>query len=81
MRMTDGQFWSGILVLIGALSAMAIGIILHWHTIMQEELKQEKEKAWRWAQREARRMAMDAVKSARINVKPVLKNESDMKWR
>lgn len=81
MRMTDGQFWSGILVLVGFFAAISIGVILHWRSLMKDELKQEKEKAWRWAKREARRMAMDAVKNARINVKTVLTNESDVKWR
>lgn len=81
MKMTDGQFWAGFLVLVGAISAIAIGLILHWRALMQAELEEEKEKAWRWAKREAKRMAIDAVRNAHFNVKPVLMNESDMKWR
>lgn len=80
MKMTDGQFWCGILILVGFFAAISIGVILHWRALMKAELEEEKKKAWRWAEREAKRMAIEAVKNAHFNVKPVLENETDMNW-
>lgn len=78
--LTVGQFWAGMAVLVGVFGAITIGILLHWNSIMRDELRQEQEQAWRWAKREARLMAIEILKKAEIKFKPTLINESDIDW-
>lgn len=78
--LTSAQFWSGMALLVAVFGAITIGILLHWSKLMKDELRQEQERAWRWAKKEARRLAIEILRNAEINFKPKLINESDINW-
>ena len=78
--LTSAQFWSGMALLVAVFGAITIGIRLHWSKLMKDELRQEQERAWRWAKKEARRLAIEILRNAEINFKPKLINESDINW-
>ena len=78
--LTTAQFWEGMAVLVGVFGVITIGILLHWHSLMKDELRDEQARAWKWAKREARRLALEMLRNAEINFKPTLINESDIDW-
>ena len=78
--LTTGQFWAGMALLAGVFGVITIGILLHWNSLMKDELREERRKAWKWANLEARRLALEMLRNAEINFKPTLINESDIDW-
>ena len=78
--LTVGEFWAGMAVLAGVFGVITIGILLHWHSLMKDELRDEQARAWKWAKREAQLMALEMLRNAEINLHPTLINESDIDW-
>lgn len=84
MRLTDGQYWSGLLVMLLAIFAIVAGFMIYWRKVDRDILKEDRKRLKAWAEDYAERLAQrrfrDYVKNLRITLPIELINESDIKW-
>lgn len=82
--LTDAQFWCGIIVLMLFFVTIIIGFLVHWKSVSDDILKEDRRRlnAWaiQYAERRAHELLREYVANIRINVPVQLINESDMDW-
>ena len=84
MRLTDGQFWGGIVVLYLTIITVVVGFLVHWRKIDKDILDEDREAlkdwAYRYAKRLAQKMFREYVRNLVITFPIELINESDIEW-